>query len=43
VIAFALAALGYGIWQIKTGQRDKRVMLGMLAIWMVLLMFGYFL
>jgi hypothetical protein len=38
VTAFGLTALFYGIWQVKTGKRDKRVALGMVAMWTVLLL-----
>lgn len=38
VAAFGLTALCYGIWQLKTGRRDKRVVSAMLAIWTVLLL-----
>ncbi|MEO8754662.1 MAG: hypothetical protein ABI624_18490 [Casimicrobiaceae bacterium] len=41
VTAFGLTALFYGIWQVKTGKRDKRVALGMVALWTVLLLVAY--
>lgn len=37
VLAFGLTALTYGIWQMKTGKRDRRVVFGMVCVWMVLL------
>ncbi len=37
VLAFGLTALCYGIWQVRTGKRDRRVVFGILALWLVLL------
>jgi len=37
VLAFGLTALCYGIWQVQTGRRNRRVAVGFLALWSVLL------
>lgn len=41
VTAFGLTALSYGIWQMKTGRRDARVVMGMVGLWTVLVLVAY--
>lgn len=41
VTAFGLTALSYGIWQMKTGKRDARVVMGMVGLWTVLMLVAY--
>jgi hypothetical protein len=41
VLAFGVTALGYGVFQVRTGRRDKRVIVAMLGLWAILLMAAY--
>ena len=43
VFAFGATALGYGVFQVRTGRRDKRVIYAMLGIWGILLTAAYLL
>jgi hypothetical protein len=41
VLAFGVTALGYGVFEVRTGRRDKRVIYAMLGLWTLLLMVAY--
>jgi MFS family permease len=43
VFAFGATALGYGVFQVRTGRRDKRIIYAMLGIWGLLLTAAYLL
>jgi ABC-type Na+ efflux pump permease subunit len=38
VLAFGLTALGYGLWQMFTGRRSKRVIYFMVALALILML-----
>jgi MFS family permease len=42
VLAFGLTSLCYGVWQVRTGKRSKRVAFAMLGLWAVLLLAAAF-
>ncbi|HYG12174.1 MAG TPA: hypothetical protein VD835_19665 [Pyrinomonadaceae bacterium] len=43
VIAFGLGSILSGIWQIKTGRRNKWLFIGMVVLFVVLIFFSWFL
>jgi MFS family permease len=43
VIAFGLGSILSGLWQIKTGRRNKWLLIAMVALFVVLVLFSWFL
>lgn len=43
VIAFGLGSVVSGLWQIKTGRRNKWLFIGMVALFVVLILFSWYL